>query len=52
VEIRVEGEKNAIIKALVETNGHVSRAAGSIGISRQLLYYKMKKYKLNRKDFF
>jgi len=51
-EIRAEGEKNAIIRALIKTNGHVSRAAGSIGISRQLLYYKMKKYKLNRKDFF
>ena len=52
VEIRAEGEKNAIINALVKANGHVSRAAGSIGISRQLLYYKMKKYNLNRKDFF
>jgi arginine utilization regulatory protein len=51
VEIRAEGEKSAIINALVNTNGHIARAAAQIGISRQLLYYKMKKYNLNRKDF-
>jgi arginine utilization regulatory protein len=51
MEIRAQGEKTAIINALVNTNGHVSRAAESIGISRQLLHYKMKKYHLNRTDF-
>jgi arginine utilization regulatory protein len=51
MEIRTEGEKAAIINALVNTNGNVSRAAESIGISRQLLHYKMKKYRLNRTDF-
>ncbi len=50
-EIRTEGEKTAIINALVNANGNVSKAAGSIGISRQLLHYKMKKYHLNRTDF-
>jgi arginine utilization regulatory protein len=51
-QIRAEGEKSAIFNALVNANGNVSKAAASIGISRQLLYYKMKKYNLNRKDFF
>ena len=51
MEIRAEGEKAAIIDALVKANGNVSRAAESIGISRQLLHYKMKKYHLNRIDF-
>jgi arginine utilization regulatory protein len=52
MQIRTEGEKAAIINALANTSGNVSRAAGSIGISRQLLHYKMKKYHLNRTDFF
>jgi arginine utilization regulatory protein len=51
LEIRTEGEKTAIINALVNASGNVSKAAGSIGISRQLLHYKMKKYHLNRTDF-
>ncbi|MGD2037153.1 MAG: sigma 54-interacting transcriptional regulator [Desulfobacterales bacterium] len=51
MQIRTEGEKSAIINALVNASGNVSRAAGSIGISRQLLHYKMKKYHLNRTDF-
>jgi arginine utilization regulatory protein len=51
MEIRAEGEKTAIINALVNANGNVSRAAASIGISRQLLHYKMKTYHLNRTDF-
>ena len=52
VEIRMEREKSIIVDALLDANGNVSRAAGSIGISRQLLHYKLKKYHLNRKDFF
>ena len=51
MQTQAEGEKNAIINALVNTNGNVARAAESIGISRQLLHYKMKKYRLNRTDF-
>ena len=52
VQMRTEGEKAAIINALANASGNISRAAGSIGISRQLLHYKMKKYHLNRTDFF
>jgi len=31
--------------------GNVTRAAKSVGISRQLFTYKMKKYGLNRREF-
>ena len=51
VETQVEQEKMAIETALANYSGNVSKAAGSIKISRQLLHYKMKKHNLNRKDF-
>ena len=51
MEICADGEKAAIINALVNASGNVSRAAESIGISRQLLHYKMKKYHMNRTDY-
>lgn len=44
-----EGE--AIRTALRKNAGHATRAAKSLGISRQLLNYKMKKYHINRKSF-
>ena len=44
-------EKTTLHKALQETGGNVSRAAMLLGISRQLLTYKMKKHRLNRKVF-
>ena len=44
-------EKTALQRALQETGGNVSRAALLLGISRQLLTYKMKKHHLNRKIF-
>ena len=44
-------EKNALYKALQETSGNVTRAALLLGISRQLLTYKMKKHNLNKKAF-
>jgi arginine utilization regulatory protein len=31
--------------------GNVTRAAGTLGISRQLLHYKIKKYRLCRADY-
>lgn len=36
---------------LRKTSGHVSNAAKLLGISRQLMAYKMKKYAISRKDF-
>lgn len=40
-------EKRKVIEALQETNGNITHAADLLGISRQLLYYRMKKYGLN-----
>lgn len=51
VKLQAEREETAIKNALSHYTGNISRAAESIGISRQLLYYKMKKYRLNREDF-
>jgi arginine utilization regulatory protein len=51
VEIQAEREKNVIIQALEICGGNVSKAARRMGISRQLLRYKMIKYELDRKDF-
>lgn len=51
VEAQADREKMAIEEVLSRHRGNASRAAASIGISRQLLHYKMKKYNLDRKDF-
>ena len=39
-----ELEKKAIIKAIDEHNGNIVRAAETLGITRQTIYNKMKKY--------
>ena len=44
-------EKELINKALVESTGNVSRAARKLNISRQLLHYKMKKYRFQRSQY-
>jgi DNA-binding NtrC family response regulator len=44
-------EREMVVKALTQTQGHVTRAAGVLGISRQLLHYKLKKYGIDRKSF-
>jgi arginine utilization regulatory protein len=49
--IQVALEENMLREALSRTRGHVTRAAELLGISRQLLHYKLRKLKLNRKDF-
>ena len=46
-----EQEKTALRQALHATSGNVSRSAELLGMSRQLLTYKMKKHRLNREDF-
>ena len=48
---QAEHEKQALVDALTGHAGNVTRAAKSVGISRQLFNYKMKKYGLNRRDF-
>ncbi len=49
--IQADQEKKAVENALSTSRGNVSQAAKKLGISRQLLHYKIKKYKLFRVDF-
>ncbi|GAB6143023.1 sigma-54 interaction domain-containing protein [Desulfocicer niacini] len=44
-------EKEMVHNALSIHTGNIAKAAASLGISRQLLYYKMKKYKMQRMDY-
>lgn len=44
-------EVDLIRQALEENNGNISKSAQQLGISRQLLHYKMKKFGINRKEF-
>ena len=46
-----ETELDLLKKALTRTFGSVSGAAELLGLSRQNLYYKMKKYGLDKRDF-
>lgn len=46
-----EREQNAVRTALKAANGNVTQAAGRLGISRQLLHYKLKKFGFRRIDF-
>jgi arginine utilization regulatory protein len=48
---QADQEKAVLQDALATNAGNVTRAARSIGISRQLFTYKMKKYQLNRTNF-
>lgn len=48
---QTEHEKTAVDAALAAARGNVTRAAKSLGISRQLLHYKIKKYRLCRADY-
>jgi arginine utilization regulatory protein len=48
---QADKEKAVLEDALAINAGNVTRAARSIGISRQLFTYKMKKYQLNRTNF-
>ncbi len=50
-DTRLGIERNMIVGALSDCRGNVTRAAAKLGISRQLLHYKMKKYGLLRRDF-
>jgi arginine utilization regulatory protein len=41
-------EENIIKNTFLENRGNITRTASSLGISRQLLYYKIKKYNISR----
>lgn len=49
--IQAETESRSIRAALGQFQGNATRAAKHLGISPQLLHYKMKKHAINRKDF-
>jgi arginine utilization regulatory protein len=48
---QADHEKAVVTDALAANRGNVTRAAKSIGISRQLFNYKMKKYRIMRREF-
>ncbi|MCF8114136.1 MAG: sigma 54-interacting transcriptional regulator [Desulfotignum sp.] len=50
-DIQADQERAAVDKALAASLGNVTRAAETLGISRQLLHYKIKKYRLCRADY-
>ena len=45
-------EENIIKNCLFENRGNITKTAKSLGISRQLLYYKIKKFNINRQAVF
>jgi arginine utilization regulatory protein len=51
IQRKADLEKETIAEALASSRGNVSRAAREIGISRQLLAYKMKKYRIERRHY-
>ena len=50
-QLQRDREKQLINNAISVSDGNVSRAAKMLGISRQLLHYKMKKYGLQRSNY-
>ncbi len=48
---QADHEKSVLADALEAHRGNVTRAAKSIGISRQLFTYKMKKYRIDRRKY-
>lgn len=51
VQRKADLERETIAEALASSRGNVARAAREIGISRQLLAYKMKKYRIERRHY-
>jgi len=45
-EVLNEAERHAVVRALMETQGNRTRAAGLLGISMRSLFYKIEKYGL------
>lgn len=44
-------ERRAIVQALIQTDGNASHAARKLGISPQLMHYKLKRYGICAKDY-
>jgi arginine utilization regulatory protein len=50
-ETQAKQERQALLEVLTSTGGNISKSSKIIGISRQLLHYKMKKHHLKREQF-
>ena len=50
-ETQSKQERQTLCEVLDSTNGNISRSSKILGISRQLLHYKMKKHGLRREKF-
>lgn len=50
-EIISEASRQAIVKTLSHNNGNVTRSAKSLGLTRENLYYHMKKLDVNASDY-
>ncbi len=50
IKNRYDHEKNIIMESLENNNENITRTARALGISRQLLYYKIKKFEIIRKN--
>ena len=50
-ETKTTHELNSIVDALVQSRGNAAQAARSLGISPQLMNYKLKRFNINRKDY-
>jgi arginine utilization regulatory protein len=50
-ESQAQQELKVVHEALAACRGNITRAAKRIGISRQLLNYKMKKHRIDRQDY-
>ncbi|HWQ09459.1 MAG TPA: helix-turn-helix domain-containing protein, partial [Holophaga sp.] len=51
MQTQAEAEKRSLAAALADAGGNLTRAALSLGVSRQRLAYRMAKHGLDRKDF-
>ncbi len=50
-EIQIKNEIDTIKKALRESRGNAAKAARNLGTSPQLLHHKIKKHKINCREF-
>jgi arginine utilization regulatory protein len=49
--IQADQEKEILTRALAVSGGNITKAAKSVDISRQLFNYKMRKYRINRREY-
>lgn len=49
-DVSENSERRLLLSALRKTYGNVTLAAAELGISRQLMHYKMKKFMISKND--